>query len=127
MADWPKNAYGTALVIAAGVTDTTAGIVIEVGDQEEVLIQLRATGANAGSSGTVKFYLASSVDGINYSTVGTELTLTLSTNQAVISEPTIIHTGRRIRYMKFIKVINGDAAFGITGVNAIVNGVECGF
>ena len=121
---WPKNGYATAVAsIAAGATDTTAGSVIEVGEQEEVLVQLKFTGHAAGSAGNISFYFATSIDGASYSTAGTALVAPLNANNAVVSEPFVIHLGKMVRYLKFIKIVNGDAAQQVDTLQAVINGV----
>jgi hypothetical protein len=125
MSDWPKNAYATAVAsIAASGTDTTAGNVIEVGDQEEVIVELKFTGHAAGSAGNITFYFATSIDGTTYSTAGTPLVAPLNANVAVVSEPFVIHTGKAVRYLKFFKIVNGDAAQQVDTLQAVINGRE---
>ncbi len=123
MADWPKNAYAAPIAaILAGATNTDAGAVIEVGDQDEVVVQLKFTGHAAGSAGNISFYFATSIDGVAYSTAGTPLVAPLNANNAVVSEPFVIHTGKIIRYLKFVKIVNGDAAQQVDALNAVING-----
>lgn len=125
MARWPKNGYTTAVAsIAAGATDTTAGAVIEVGDQDAVLIQLKFVGHAAGSAGNISAYFVTSADGVSYSTPGTPLVAALTGTTAVISEPFLIQTSKLIRYLKFVKIINGDAAQQVDTLQVVINGQE---
>jgi len=126
-ANWPKNGYGTAVAsIAAGATDSTAGTPIEVGDQDEIVAQLKMTGHNAGSAGNVSFYFVTSLNGTDYSTPGTPLVAALTGTTAVISEPFIISLKKKVKLLKFVKIINGDGAQQVDSLQVIIMGKEPG-
>jgi hypothetical protein len=109
--------------IGEGATYTTDSAAIDVSGLEWATIQCYTTGANAGSAGTVTFYLSMSGDGTNYSTVGMPLYLTLAGAAQVVTEPVEISL-RGINKLKIINIINGDATYHLTNTNVIVSCVK---
>jgi len=105
--------------IAGGATHTTDSSTIDVSGLDYAAIQLYTTGEDAGSAGTVTFYLSASADGTNYSTVGTPLTLTLAAGAKVITEPYCMDL-RGINKLKIISIVNGDAGKKLLLTNAII-------
>jgi hypothetical protein len=117
---------GTALVdvdmytvdqtLTAGQTITTNSNAIAVEGADSVDLYFRLTGANASSAGNVTFYVSRSYDGTNYESVGNTFLVAIATNTAVIGNAVNIDT-RNARYIKIVKIINGDASYALSGVN----------
>jgi hypothetical protein len=105
--------------IAATATYGTAGTVIDVSAVDQVWVQLKATGGNASATGAVTAYIVASVNGTDYSTVGTPVAIALNGTTAVIGEPVkLLCAG--VKAIKVLKVINGDASYTATAVNVII-------
>jgi hypothetical protein len=121
--DFKTWMYASDLTIGAGATHSIEGRSIDVSGLEYAAIQLIATGDNASSSGNVVFYLAKSGNGVTYSTGGEPLTLTLAGTTAVVSEIYQLDLTSTAA-LKILRVVNGDATYGLTAVNALLASVD---
>jgi hypothetical protein len=108
--------YAANQTLTNGQTFTTDSAAIATNGADSVDLYLKATGANASSAGIVQFYVVASYDGIAYESVGSPLVLTLAANAAVVANAIKLDT-RNVRYLKVDKIVNGDATYGLTGVN----------
>lgn len=110
-----SDMYAAAQTLTAGQSFTTASSAIATNGADSVDLYCKFTGANASSAGTVTFYIAASLDGTVYETVGTPLAFSLNANNAVVGLAKL--DTRNVRYLKVIKIVNGDASYGLSAVN----------
>ena len=105
--------------IAAASPDATAGTVIDTSAVLEAWVQLKATGGNALATGAVTAYIVASVNGTNYSTIGTPVAIALAGTAVVIGEPVKLNLAG-VKAIKLIKLVNGDASYTATNVNVLI-------
>jgi len=112
-----SDMYTVAQTLTQGQTFTTMTNAVNVATKgaDSVTLMFKFTGANASSSGTVTFYIAVSYDGTNFETVGTPFAGTLNSNTAVAFAGLLDTRG--VVAIECIKIVNGDASYGLTAVN----------
>jgi hypothetical protein len=107
--------YQQDLTIAT--THDTPSEVIDVQGLDSTTIYLKATG-EADAQGSVTFYISFSGDGTSFSTTGTPLTLTVSGEGDVISEPYLMDL-RGVKALRVTKVVNSTGK-AVSGANALL-------
>jgi len=103
--------------IAAGAKYSTDSAEIDCQGFPLLGVAIQATGANASSAGSVTFNFVTSLDGTNYeddSNAQAE-TLTLSGTTALLK--VIRFNVDFIRLLRVTSIVNGDASYGLSGVN----------
>lgn len=110
-----SDMYAANQTLTAGQTFTTVSSAIATHGADDVDLYFTFTGANAGSAGTVTFYIAGSRDGSTFETVGTPYAFALNANNAVLQLGRI--STKNLVALQVIKIVNGDASYGLTAVN----------
>ena len=109
--------------IAAGQTYTTTTPEIDVSRTKRAVLQAKATGGNAGSSGTITFHVAAVV-GDQIPTSGhstsdlTTVTVDVAGTTAKIGVPVLIDTDG-MTGLECTSVVNGDGAQAVTLLNLL--------
>jgi len=109
--------------IAAGQTYTTTTPAIDVSRTKRAVLQAKATGGNAGSSGTITFHVAAVV-GDQIPTSGhstsdlTTVTVDVAGTTAKIGVPVLIDTDG-MTGLECTSVVNGDGAQAVTLLNLL--------
>ena len=110
-----SDMYAAAQELGEGATSTVASTAIATGGADSIDLYFTFNGANASSAGTVTFYVATSYDGTNYDTVGESFAFALAASVAQIRVGNL--DTRNARYIKVIKIINGDATYHVVAAN----------
>lgn len=110
-----QNFFGSDVATIATGADSAASSAIEVpANATRAAVQLLFTG-NAAGSGTATAYIAGSLDGTTYETVGTPITMTIASGARAAN--IAILDVEAVRMLKVLRVNNGDPAQAITAVN----------
>lgn len=112
------------LTIAASGTKTNGTDFygsVNVEGVEKLAVQLIAKGDNAASSGNVTFNFRVNTDGSNFDTVNYS-SQTLALNGTSTERKTVQIDVTGVREIELYTVVNGDAIYGISTVNAKFNG-----
>lgn len=114
-----QNLYAADVTIAAGGTYAVDSSVYDVSDVETVALQLRATGDNTASAGTVQAKIVARVNDAFSTEIPITVSVTLNGNNQVVSAPVMMDV-RGVSAIKVVEITNGDATYGVSGVNVAV-------
>jgi len=108
--------------ISAGASWTTGSDWVDVRGASSALMTVKATGANASSSGTVTFNFIAKGDDENIMPTATVpdimISLTLDANNEVVKNASI--DCNDYAYIKLLSIENGDSTYAVEDVNAYI-------